>query len=71
MSKIATKECRNNRGLELKIARLRTGLKQYQLAAKVGITPTQLCEIEAGRRQPSPELLKRIFQVIKGGYDGQ
>lgn len=65
MSEIALKEGRNNKGLELKIARLRAGLKQYELAAKVGIAATQLCEIEAGRRELSPELLERILGVIK------
>lgn len=51
-------------GLELKIARLMAGLKQYELAAKLGIGTTQLCEIETGRRQPSPELVKQIKQLI-------
>ena len=64
MSGIAIKEGRDNKGLELKIARLRAGLKQYELAAKVGIAPTQLCEIETGRRELSPELLERIIRVI-------
>lgn len=58
------REGRSSQGLELKIARLRAGLKQYELAAKVGIASTQLCEIEAGRREVSPELLVRILGVI-------
>lgn len=57
-------EGRGNKGLERKIARLRAGLKQYELAAKVGIAPTQLCEIETGRRQVPAELLERILGVI-------
>jgi len=36
MSEVATKEGENNKGLELKITRLRAGLKQCELAAKVG-----------------------------------
>jgi len=64
MSKIAIKEGRDNKGLELKIARLRAGFKQYELAAKVGIAPTQLCEIETGRREVPAELLERILTVI-------
>lgn len=71
MSEVAIKERRNNNGIELKIARIRMGLKQYELAAKIGIAQTQLCEIEAGRRKPSPELLERILQVVKGGHDNQ
>ena len=42
-------------GLDLKLARIRAGLKQYEVASKVGIGPTQLCEIETGRREPSPQ----------------
>jgi len=71
MRDIAAKGSRGNKGFNLKIARLRAGVKQYELAAKVGIAPTQLCEIEAGRRQPSPELCQRILQAIKGNQNGQ
>lgn len=71
MSEIGIKEGKNNKGLELKIARLRAGLKQYELAAKVGIAPTQLCEIEAGRHELPPELLERILKVINNSRDEQ
>ncbi len=53
-------------GVEIKIARIRAGLLQYEVAANVGILPNRLSEIEAGRRRPSPELLERIRQVIEG-----
>ena len=58
-------------GVELKIARIRAGLRQYQVAASVGILPNRLSEIEAGRRRPSPELLDRILRVIKGDNNDQ
>ena len=58
-------------GVEIKIARIRAGLRQYEVATSVGILPNRLSEIEAGRRRPSPELLKRILQIIKGNNDGQ
>jgi predicted transcriptional regulator len=51
--------------LELKIARIRAGLLQYQLAARVWITQTKLSEIECGRLQPNSELLQRILQAIE------
>ena len=57
-------------GLKLKIMRIEAGLRQYQVAAKVGIPATKLCEIEAGRRQPSDDLLEHILQVIKGNHYG-
>ena len=59
-------------GFELKILRLRQGLKQYQVAAKVGITPTRLCEIELGRQIPSAQILERLLEVVtdKSSDDG-
>lgn len=53
-------------GVEIKIARIRAGLLQYEVVANVGILPNRLSEIEAGRRRPSPELLKRILRIIEG-----
>ncbi|MFC1943294.1 helix-turn-helix domain-containing protein [Chloroflexota bacterium] len=64
MTKPALQDVIDHNGLGLKIARLQAGLKQYELAAKVGIAPTQLCEIETGRREVSPDLLDRILKVI-------
>lgn len=51
-------------GINLKIARIKAGLRQYEVARLVGIAPPRLSEIEAGLRQPSPELLKRIRKVF-------
>jgi transcriptional regulator with XRE-family HTH domain len=51
-------------GLELKIARLRAGIKQYELASKVNITPSHLSEIESGRREAPLELLQKINDTI-------
>ena len=54
------------KGLDIKIMRLKAGLRQYDVAARVGTAPNRLSEIESGRREPSPELLRRILQVIQG-----
>lgn len=51
-------------GLELKIARLRAHIKQYELAAKLGIPGSQLCDIEAGRRSISPDLAEKIQTAL-------
>ena len=56
-------------GLDLKLARIRAGLKQYEVASKVGIGPTQLSEIETGRREPLPQLLQRILKVLRVNDD--
>jgi len=52
-------------GLEIKIARIRAGIKQYELAASLGISQNQLSLIELGRRQPSPELPERILSILE------
>lgn len=52
-------------GLELRIARLRGGLRQYELAARVGVTQSKLSQIECGRLRATPQLLERILQVIE------
>jgi transcriptional regulator with XRE-family HTH domain len=57
------------RDIDIKIARIRAGLKQYKVAIRVGIPPNRLSEIESGRHQPSSELVERIFRVIKGSGD--
>jgi len=63
MPKAQAKAC--TKGLDIKIARIRAGLRQYEVAKSIGILPSRLSEIEAGRRQPSDELLGRILHVIK------
>lgn len=55
------------KGIDIKIARLKAGMRQYDLAAKVGIHPSHLSEIETGRRQPSPEVLERLVLVLRAG----
>jgi len=62
---------RHIEAMEIKIARIRAGLRQYEVAMSVGIPPARLSEIEAGRRQPSREVLGRILQVIEGHHDEQ
>jgi len=59
------------KGLELKIMRLRAGLRQYDLAARLGISPNRLSEIETGRRQPSPEVLEQLLQIINQAKSGE
>lgn len=51
-------------GIDIKVARLRAGMKQYELAAELGICQTKLSEIECGRRELSGELLEQIMRVL-------
>jgi transcriptional regulator with XRE-family HTH domain len=52
-------------GLEIKIIRIRAGIRQYELAARLGIPANHLSEIESGRRQASDKLLTRIIKFLK------
>jgi len=52
------------KGLDIKIARIKSGLKQYKVAAVLGIPQTTLCDIENGKQVASPELLEKILSVI-------
>lgn len=51
-------------GIEFKIARIRAGYRQYEIAAQLGIHPCQLSEIESGRKKPSEEVVQRLLQIL-------
>ncbi len=51
-------------GLDVLIARRRAGLKQYQLAQLLSISPTVLCDIEHDRRVLSEELTEKIIEAL-------
>ena len=56
-------------GLELKIARIKANLKQWQLASEVGISQNRLSQFELGRKPIPPELaakIERLFNETKG-----
>lgn len=50
--------------LELKFKRLRSGIKQFQLAQEIGISASRLSQIESGRRAPSTEEVKAIRRAL-------
>jgi transcriptional regulator with XRE-family HTH domain len=52
-------------GLEIKLARLRHGLRQYRVAAALGVPQTTLCAIENGKKLVSPERAEEIKQAIQ------
>jgi len=51
-------------GIELKILRIRAGIRAYELARRLGMSESALSRIETGRRQPSPELTERIAGAL-------
>lgn len=40
------------------------GLQAKDLAARAGISPSYLCDIEAGRRVPRPDVAKRLADKL-------
>jgi len=54
-------------GKRLKAARKNAGLRQHQLAARVGTTQGQISAIEGGRRGTSVEVLTKIASVLGVG----
>ena len=51
-------------GIDLKIARIRAGLKQYEMARRLGMTPVRLCRFELGRCVISADIAHRIKKVL-------
>lgn len=51
-------------GLQLKVARVRAGRKQWEVAAKVGVSGTVLSRIESGVVDPTPEMVERILAEL-------
>lgn len=51
-------------GLELKIARIRAHLKQWELAFKLGITQNRLSQFELGRQAIPSELAAKIERLL-------
>jgi len=51
-------------GLNIKIARIRKKLKQYELADKLGVTANYITLIESGRKNPSLTLLWELENIL-------
>lgn len=49
--------------------RLSIGISQRDLAEKVGVTDSAVCQYETGKRSPSIETLKKIAEVLGCSVD--
>jgi hypothetical protein len=52
-------------GVDIKIERVRHGLRQYRVAAVLGITQSELCAVENGRKPISRERAHSIVQTVR------
>lgn len=55
----------NLSGLDVKIERVRSGVKQYRLAAALGIPQSTLSKIEGGQQIVPRARLEEIVRVIR------
>jgi DNA-binding transcriptional regulator YiaG len=51
-------------GFDLKIARLRTGMKQFVVAARLSVTPQFVSQIELGRKRIPEGLAERYLAAV-------
>ena len=51
-------------GTDIRIARIRAGLKQYELAQRAGLRQNELSLIENNRATATPEKSARIAQAL-------
>ena len=48
----------------IKLARITAGMKQYDLAAQLGIAPSRLCMWENGRSNPDEKFLVKAAEIL-------
>jgi len=53
--------------MEFKIARIRAGITQYQIAQEARITPARVSEMETGKRDFSKEVLDALERLSQEG----
>ena len=58
-----------NKVTELKLARIKSGLKAYRLAQLVGISPTELCLYEQNRRHCPSDIRYKIAEILETSVD--
>lgn len=56
-------------GENIRKKRLEYDIEQQELAKRVGINKTQLCNIERGRRKPTVDVLDKIADILHCSVD--
>ena len=55
------------KGIDLKVLRIRSGVRQYELAAQLGMNPSRLSLVENGRVPLEPDVASRAAIMLFGG----
>ena len=50
--------------IELKLERIRRGILQREVAARIGMSPAMLSDFENGWRKPTAQQLEQILEAI-------
>lgn len=58
-------------GEEIRAARLRLGLTQYELAQRLGCRPETVARWETGKGLPNRWLQEKLIRVLKLGKEGR
>jgi DNA-binding transcriptional regulator YiaG len=53
-------------GLELRVARVRRRLRQFDLAKLVDVPPQRISDFETEVRRPTPAQLRKLWEVLGG-----
>jgi predicted transcriptional regulator len=61
----------NIKRLDSKTIRLRTSVRRCRLASQLYISPSCFSATESGRRQPLPEQLQPIVEVVEARQNGE
>jgi transcriptional regulator with XRE-family HTH domain len=56
-------------GLDLKLLRIRRGVRQYKLASSLGINPSRLSLLENERLPLTPEMAERATRALEVRHD--
>ena len=62
--KVKTLQGRTVDRYELQMARVKAGLRQYEIAQLLGVPATIICDLERGRRPVTDEWERRIREVL-------
>lgn len=60
----ATKRPLDHNPVRMRDRRVELGLRQADAAKAAGISAGHLCDLERGRRNPSPVVLKRLAEAL-------
>jgi len=53
------------RGIDLKLRRIERGIKQWELASRIGVSPQRVSLVENGRKPVTTEFARRYMEALE------